>query len=90
MELAQGDMQGDLLFIDRLQAINGESDAFANADSGGPHEAESVALQSVGETELLLQALIVLKGKRSRQILVARGKILAMNKVGRQGMPQVG
>jgi hypothetical protein len=30
-------------------------DALADADSGGPHEAESVPVQGVGETKLLLQ-----------------------------------
>jgi len=90
MELTQGHMQRHLLFIDRLQAIQGKSDAFADSDSGGPYEAESVALQGGGETELLLQPWILLKGKRSGQIVVARGEILTTNEVGRQGMPLVG
>jgi hypothetical protein len=85
MELTQGHMRRHLLFIDRLQAIQGKSGAFADTDTGGPHAAESVALQGVGETELLLQALILLKGKRSRQILVARWEILATNEVGGDG-----
>jgi hypothetical protein len=70
--------------------MDGESDAFADTDSGGPHEAESVALQGVGETELLLQALIVLQGKRSGQIVVAWGEVLATNKVRLQAMALVG
>jgi len=90
MELTQWHMQRHVLFIDRLQAIQGKSDAFADTDSSGAQEAESVALQGVGETELLLQALILLQGKRSGQIVVARGEILATNEVGRQGMAQVG
>jgi hypothetical protein len=89
MELAQGDMQGDLLFIDRLQAINGESDAFANADSGGPHEAESIDLERVDEAELLLQPLIFLERKRFGEIVVRGRKILLTNEVGRYRMPLV-
>ena len=54
-------MQRHVLFIDRPQAVQGKSDAFADTDSGGPQEAESIGLQGVGETELLLQALILLK-----------------------------
>jgi hypothetical protein len=90
MGLTQRHMQGHLLFMDRLQAIDGESDAFAYTDSGGPHEAESIGLQGVGKTELLLQALIVLQRKRSWQIVVAWGKVLATNEVGLQEMPLVG
>jgi hypothetical protein len=70
--------------------MDGESDAFANTDSGGAHEAESIGLQGVGETELLLQALIVLQRKRSWQIVVAWGKVLATNEVWLQEMPLVG
>jgi hypothetical protein len=44
VELTQRHMQSRLLFIDRLKAIDGESDAFANPDSGGPHEAKSIGL----------------------------------------------
>jgi hypothetical protein len=90
MELTQRHMQGHLLFIDRLQAMDGESDAFANSDSGGAHEAESIGLQGVGETELLLQALILLQRKRSGQVAVAWGEILATNEVGLQDMALVG
>jgi hypothetical protein len=61
MELTQGHMQRHVLFMDRLQAVQRKSDAFADTDSGGPQEAESIGLQGVGETELLLQALILLK-----------------------------
>ena len=89
-ELTQRHMQGHLLFIDRLKAIDGESDAFANTDSSGAHEAESIGLQGVGETELLLQALILLQRKRSGQIGIAWGEILATNEVGLQAMALVG
>jgi hypothetical protein len=34
--------------------------------------------------------LILLQGKRSGQIVVARGEILATNEVGQQGMPLIG
>jgi hypothetical protein len=58
-------------------------DAFADADSGGPHEAESIHRQGVGETELLLQLLIFLERKRFGEIVVGGRKILTPNKVGR-------
>jgi len=60
-----------------------EIDAFADTDSCGPHEAESVHLHGVGETELLLQLLIFLERKRFWEIVVGRRKILTTNEVGR-------
>jgi hypothetical protein len=90
MELPQRHMKRHLLFADLLQAMLGEIDAFADADSGGPHEAESVALQGVGETELLLQLLIFLERKRFGEIVVGRRKIVTTNEVGRSKAPLVG
>ena len=55
----------------------------------GPHEAESVHLQGVGETELLLQLLILLERKRFGEIVVRGRKILMTNEVGRYRMPLV-
>ena len=64
-------------------------DAFADADSRGPHEAESVHLEGVGETELLLQLLIFLERKRFGEIVVGRRKILTTNEAGRYRVPLV-
>jgi hypothetical protein len=44
MELTQGNVKRDLLVTDPLQAIQGKIDAFADTDSCGPYEAESVDL----------------------------------------------
>ena len=65
MELAQRYMQCHLLFTEPLQAMQGKVDTFADADSCGPHEAKSERFQSVGETKLLLQMLILLERKGS-------------------------
>jgi hypothetical protein len=58
-------------------------DAFADADSIGPHEAETVDLQDVGDTKLLLQLLIFFERKRFGEIVVGGRKILTTNEVGR-------
>src|ERR1700737_2371772 len=77
-------------FPDWAQAIEGKSDALADADSGGAYESESVGFQRVHVAELLLQALILLARKRSGQIVVMRWEILATNEVERQGMTMIG
>jgi hypothetical protein len=65
-------------------------DAFADADARGPHEAESIHLQGVSETELLLQLLILLERKRFGEIVVGGRKIFTTNEVGRYRVPLVG
>jgi len=64
-------------------------DAFADADSGGPYEAESVRRHGVGETELLLQLLVFLEIKRFREIVVGGRKILSANEVGGYEVPLI-
>lgn len=64
-------------------------DAFADADSGGSHEAESIHRQSVGETELLLQLLVFLERKRFGEIVVGGRKILSTNEVGGYEVPLI-
>jgi hypothetical protein len=49
-----------------------------------------VDLEGVGETELLLQVLILFERKRSGEIVVGRRKILMTNEVRRYRMPLVG
>ena len=90
MEFAQGHMERHLLITEPLEAIPGEGDTFTDADSCGPHEAESVGLQGVGKTELLLQMSILVERKRSGEIVVAGRKILTTNEVGSYRMPLVG
>ncbi len=65
-------------------------DAFADADSRGPHEAESVHFQGIDETKLLLQTLILLDRKRFGEIVVGRRKVFTTNEVGRYRVPLVG
>jgi hypothetical protein len=65
----------------------GKIDAFADADSRGPHEAESVHLQGVDEMELQLQLLILLERKRFGEIVVGGRKILTTNEVGSYRCP---
>ena len=65
-------------------------DAFADTDSRGPHEAESIYLQGVDESELLLQLLILLERKRFGEIVVGGRKIFTTNEVGRYRVPLVG
>jgi hypothetical protein len=89
MELAQRHMERELLFTDPSEAVHGEIDAFADTDPRSSHEAQSIGLQGIVVTEFLLQALILLQGKRSRQIAVTRGKVLATNEVGRERMAPV-
>jgi hypothetical protein len=65
-------------------------DAFTDADSRGPHEAESIHFQGIDETKLLLQTLILLERKRYGEIVVGRRKIFPTNEVGRYRVPLVG
>src|SRR5207302_8606370 len=52
--------------------------------------AEGIGLQRVVLTELLLQALILVWGKRSGQVMVAKGEVLAANQIRGKGMTVVG
>src|SRR5207302_2860139 len=90
MELAQRHVKHRLLLADLLQAIQGKIETFTDADSSSSYEAEGIGLQRVVLTELLLQALILVWGKRSGQVMVAKGEVLAANQIRGKGMTVVG
>jgi hypothetical protein len=68
------------------QAIQTQTDAFADADTCGAHEQQRVGIQVVSATEFLLQELIVLRRKRSGQIPGRRREVLRADKVWRNGV----
>jgi hypothetical protein len=90
MELAHRHMKRELLFIDPLNAVQREIDAFPDADPRGTQQAESIDLQGIGEPKVLLQALILFEGKRSGQIVLVGRKVAGLNEVGGQGIALVG
>jgi hypothetical protein len=81
MELAQRHVERRFLFTDLLQAIHAKIQTFPNTDSGSSYEAESVGLHGVALPELLLEALILVLGKRPGQVVVAKGEVLATNQI---------
>lgn len=90
MELAQRHVERRFLFTDLLQAIHAKIQTFADTDSGSSYEAESVGLQGVALPELLLEALILVLGKRPGQVVVAKGEVLATNQIRGKAMTTVG
>ena len=69
VQFAEGDMQRPLVGTDLPQAVQGQIDTFADADSSGAREQPRQGRQIAGATQFLLQELVVLWGKRSGQIV---------------------
>ena len=90
MELAQWHVECRFLFTDLAQAIHAKIQTFPDTDSGSPYEAESKGLHGAALPELLLEALILVRGKRTGQVVVAQGKVLATNQVRLKAMTTVG
>ena len=90
MELAERDVERRFLFTDLLQAIHAKIQTFPDTDSGSAYEAESMSLYGVALPELLLEALILVRGKRPGQVVVAKGKVLATNQIRGKAMTTVG
>jgi hypothetical protein len=65
VKLADRDMKSPCVGAQLPEAIQRQTDAFADADTCGAHEQQRIGIQVVGATELLLQQLIVLRRKRS-------------------------
>jgi hypothetical protein len=89
VELAEGDMKCPQFFPHLPQAIQRKIDTLADADSGGADEQQSVGMQIVDVAELLIQPLIVFRGKRLGQITGRGRKIRSMNEAGLEGMAVV-
>src|SRR5438876_11036446 len=79
-------MDRPLVRADLAQAVQRQIDAFADADSGGAREQERVGGQVIGAAQFLLQELIVLRGKRSGQVVRWRRKVLATDEIGSKGV----
>jgi hypothetical protein len=82
MQLTERDMKRPLRRTDLAQAIQREIDTLADAESGRAEEQQGVGHQVVGVAEFLLQAAIVLWGKRFGQIVVWGRKILSPDEIG--------
>ena len=57
-------MERRLLFTDLTQAIQAKIQTFSDTDSGSSYEAESMSLHGITLLQLLLEALILVRGKR--------------------------
>lgn len=90
MELAQRHVERRFLFTDLLQAIHAKIQTFPDTDSGSAYEAKSLGLHGVALPKMLLETLILVLGKRSGQVVVAKGKVLATNQIWRKAMTTVG
>lgn len=86
VQLANGYMHRPLVPSDLAQTIQRQIDTFADADSRGASERQSIGGQVVCTTQFPLQELIVLRGKRSGQIMRMRREVLAANQAGLDGV----
>ena len=90
MQFAERDMQGPLVRSEGAQAVQRQINALPDANAGGANEQERIGRQVAGTPPLLLQELIVGRGKRSGQIAGLRWKILEANQAGRNRVAVVG
>ena len=86
VQFADGDMQRPLVRTDLPQAVQRQIDTLADADSSGASEQQRMGRQVVSAAQFLLEKLIVLRRQRSGQIFWLRGKVLATNQAGLDGM----
>ena len=86
VQFADGDVEGPLIGSELRETIQGEIDAFADADAGGAGQQEGIGGQVVGAAQFLLQELIVWWRQRFGQIVGPWGEVLAANQVRREGV----
>ena len=79
-------MQGPLVWAQVPQAVQGQIEAFADADSSGAGEQERIGSQIVGSSQFLLQELILLQREGTGQIVRLGREILTTNEVGGKGV----
>src|SRR5260370_8495988 len=71
-----------LLFSSYLpQAVQRQVDAFAAADPGGADEQECIRVEIIGSEQLLLQEMIVLRGKRFGKIVRWWREVFSTNEI---------
>jgi hypothetical protein len=68
------------------QAVQGQIETFADADSSGADEQEGVGHKIIGAAQFLLQALILLERKGAGQIAGLWREVLATDEVGLNGV----
>ena len=85
VKLTEGDVQGPLILSQGPQTIRCEVDAFADADSRGTNEPESIRRQTIGSPQFQLQELVLLERKRSGKIARLRWEVFAAEEVGWNG-----
>ena len=83
-------MQCPLVITQRPETVQGKVDTFSETYSRVADKQQRIGVQVVGTPEFLLQHLIVLRGKRSGQIMLPRGKILGEDQSSLQRMAVVG
>ena len=86
MQFAEGAVEGPLIGSELRETIQGEIDAFADADAGGAGQQEGIGGQVVGAAQFLLQELIVWWRQRFGQIVGPWREVLAANQVRREGV----
>jgi hypothetical protein len=86
VQFADRDMKGPGVSSYLPEAIQAQTDTFADADTCGPHEQQRIGIQVVGATELLLQEPIVLRRKRSGQIPGRWREVLRTDEIRRNGV----
>ena len=75
-------MQSPLIWCELAQAIQRQSDAFADAQAHEAGKQEGIGKQVVGAAEVLLQPLIIIRVQRTGEIARKRREVLAANQIG--------
>src|SRR6516162_7611589 len=82
VQFTEGDMERPLFGAYLPQAVQRQVDAFAAADPGGADEQECIRVEIIGSEQLLLQELIVQRGKRSWKIVGRWREIFSTDEIG--------
>ena len=79
-------MQSPLIWCELAQAIQRQSDAFADAQASEAGKQEGIGKQVVGAAEFLLQLLILVGVQRPGEIVWLRREVLPMNQTRLEGV----
>jgi len=75
VELPQRDFDCPLILAKVPQGIDSEIEELADTRSGCPQEEQTVRAQVIVFSELLLELMVILGGKRLGEVLIDRGAI---------------
>lgn len=86
MQLSERNVQCPLFGTDRAKTIEGQVDAFSNADSCDTSQQESIGIKVVCPAQFLLKSSIIFRRQRSGEIFRTCRKVLTEDQAGLERM----